>query len=113
MTFEIILILIKYLRIYNISIHINFYQNGFINECLRKNFLKFAERRKDVKTERRKEKSASFTNLNPSNYLRSDYQKHCSHQNSNHCNFFPINFKNMFAKKELSVYIYREKKNIA
>ena len=26
----------KYLRIHNISIHINFYQNQFINECARK-----------------------------------------------------------------------------
>ena len=31
-------------------------------------------------------------------------------QNSNHCNFFHINFKNMFASKELSVHIYRDKK---
>ena len=42
------------MRIHNISIHINFYQNRFINECVRKNFLKFSwrqtERRKDVKT---------------------------------------------------------------
>ena len=45
----------KYLRFSNISIHINFYQNRFINECFRKNFLKFAERRKDGKTERRKD----------------------------------------------------------
>ena len=37
----------KYLRIYNISIHINFYQNRFINESVWKNFLKFSERRKD------------------------------------------------------------------
>ena len=41
----------KYLRIYNISIHINFYQNRFINESVRKNFLKFSERQ----TERRKD----------------------------------------------------------
>ena len=45
MTFKVILIQIKYLRIYNISIHINFYQNRFINESVRKNFLKFSERR--------------------------------------------------------------------
>ena len=38
----------KYLRI-----HINFYQNLFINESVRKNFLKFSYRRKDVRTERR------------------------------------------------------------
>ena len=59
MTFEVILIKIKYLRIYNISIYINFYQNQFINESVRKNFLKFSERlterRKDGKTERRKD----------------------------------------------------------
>ena len=44
MTFEVILLEIKYLRILNVSIHINFYQNRFINECIRKNFLKFPER---------------------------------------------------------------------
>jgi hypothetical protein len=45
MTFEVIFIKIKYLRIYNISIHINFYQNQSINyKCVRKNFLKFSER---------------------------------------------------------------------
>ena len=52
---EVILIYIKYLHIHDISIHINFYQNWFINECVMKNFLKFSERqtwrRKDVKTE--------------------------------------------------------------
>ena len=41
----------KYLSIHNISIHINFYHNRFINEIIRKNFLKFPERRKAVKTE--------------------------------------------------------------
>ena len=45
----------KYLRIYNIRIHMNFYQNRFINESVRKNFLKTSERRKDGKTERRKD----------------------------------------------------------
>ena len=41
----------KYLRIHNVSIHIiSFYQNGFINECVRKTFLKFPQRQ----TERRK-----------------------------------------------------------
>ena len=43
MTFEVLLIKMKYLRIHNISIHIIFYQNRFINECVRKNFLKFSE----------------------------------------------------------------------
>ena len=51
MTFEVILIEIKYLRIHNISVHINFYQNRFIIESVRKNFLKFPER----VTERRKD----------------------------------------------------------
>jgi hypothetical protein len=45
--------------------------------------------------------SGSFTHLNPSNSLPLNYQT----KNSNHCNFFPINFKNVFAKKELSLYI--------
>ena len=36
----------KYLRI-----HINFYQNRFINESVRKNFLKFSDVKTDVKTE--------------------------------------------------------------
>ena len=53
--------------------------------------------------------SVSFTHLNPSNSLRSNYQTHRLQQNSNHCNFFPINFKNMFAKKELSVYLERKR----
>ena len=44
MTFEVILIKMKYLLIHNISVHIiSFYQNRFINECVRKNFLKFSE----------------------------------------------------------------------
>ena len=41
---------LKYLRIHNIGVHINFYQNRFINESVRKNFLKFLYRRKDVRT---------------------------------------------------------------
>ena len=45
MTFEVILIKIKDLRIHNISTHIIFYQNRFINECVTKNLLKFPERR--------------------------------------------------------------------
>ena len=36
MIFEVILIKMKYLRLYNISILINFFQNRFINECARK-----------------------------------------------------------------------------
>ena len=43
----------KYLYLHNVSIHIFFfYQNRFINECVRKTFLNFC---KDVKTERRKD----------------------------------------------------------
>jgi hypothetical protein len=38
MTFEVILIKIKYFRIHYISIQILFYQNRFINECVRENF---------------------------------------------------------------------------
>ena len=36
MTSEVILYLVKNLRLYNVSIHIYFYQNRFINECARK-----------------------------------------------------------------------------
>ena len=46
MAFEVILMKMKYLRIHNVGIHINFYQNRFINESARKNFLNFS----DVKT---------------------------------------------------------------
>ena len=48
MTFETILIKLKYLRIHNIAIRIHFHQK-FKNECVWKNFLKFSYRRKDVK----------------------------------------------------------------
>ena len=44
MTVEVKLKKIKYLRIHKVTIHINFYQNRLINECVRKNFLKFSER---------------------------------------------------------------------
>ena len=40
MTFDVILNNIKYLRIHNVSIHLNFYQNIFI-KCVKNNFLKF------------------------------------------------------------------------
>ena len=50
MTFEVILIEIKYLGIHNISVHINFHRNRIINESVRKNFLKFSNRRKDERT---------------------------------------------------------------
>ena len=36
LTFEVILIEMKYLWMHNITIHINSYQNRFINECVRK-----------------------------------------------------------------------------
>ena len=52
MTIEVILNKIKYLRIHNVSIHINFYQNRLINECFRKKILySRKDRWKDVKTE--------------------------------------------------------------
>ena len=41
--FEVILYKIKYLRNYNISMYINFYQNRFINECARKKKAKIPE----------------------------------------------------------------------
>ena len=44
MTFEVILIIMEYLCIHNISIHIHFYQNRLINERVRNNFLKFQDR---------------------------------------------------------------------
>ena len=48
MTVEVILIKMKYLRIHNISIRINFHQNRFINECVMKEFLNSRkDRRKD------------------------------------------------------------------
>ena len=48
MTVEVILNKIKYLRIHNVSIHINFYQNQLINECVI--FLNYRkDRRKDLK----------------------------------------------------------------
>ena len=48
MTVEVILNKTKYFRVHNVSIHINFYQNRFINECVRKNFLKFLERQDEL-----------------------------------------------------------------
>ena len=39
MTFEVVLIKMKYLRIHNINIHKIFYQNRFINGCVRRIFL--------------------------------------------------------------------------
>ena len=44
---EVILNLIKSLRIHNVSIHIHFYKNQSLNECVRKTFLKFPYRCKD------------------------------------------------------------------
>ena len=43
--------------------------------------------------------SVSFTHLNPSNSLRSNYQTHRLHQNSNHCNFFVLILKTCLQKK--------------
>jgi hypothetical protein len=53
--------------------------------------------------------SASCTYLNPSNSHRSNHQTHRLHQNSTHFNFYPINFRNIFAKQELSVHIERKR----
>ena len=47
MTFEVILNLKKYLCIHNVTIHINIYQNQFIDEFVKKNFPKV---KKDQKT---------------------------------------------------------------
>ena len=49
MNFDVILNKMKYLRIHNVNIHINVYQNPFINECeLRRIFLNsHKDRRKD------------------------------------------------------------------
>ena len=47
MTVEVILNPMKYLRIHKATIHINNYQNRFINECVRTNFLKYPERQTD------------------------------------------------------------------
>ena len=55
--------------------------------------------------------SASLAHLCPSNSLWSNYQTHRL-QKIQITNFFPINFKNMFAKKELSVYIERKEYSI-
>ena len=43
LSFEIILIKMKYLRIYNVSVHRNFYQNQLINKCARKKIAKIPE----------------------------------------------------------------------
>ena len=43
MTFEVILIYMKYFCIHNNSYHINFYQNQLINECVIRNFLKLKQ----------------------------------------------------------------------
>ena len=48
MIFDVILNQMKYLRIHNVNIHINLYQNRFRNEWARKNFLKFPSFRKDL-----------------------------------------------------------------
>ena len=43
MTSEVILHFMKNLRLHNVSIHRNFYQNRFINECARKKKAKIPE----------------------------------------------------------------------
>ena len=54
--------------------------------------------------------SASLTHLCLSNSLLSNYQTHRLHRIQITVTFFSINFKNMFAKKELSVYMERKRK---
>ena len=44
MTVDVMLKYMKYLCIHYVSIHINFYQNRFINECVK---FPFKDRRKD------------------------------------------------------------------
>ena len=43
MTFEVIIYFMKNLRLHNVSIHRNFYQNRFINEYDRKKKAKISE----------------------------------------------------------------------
>ena len=45
--FEVIFHLMKNLRLHTVSIHINLYQNWFLNECATKKFVKT---RKGVRT---------------------------------------------------------------
>ena len=45
MTFEVILYFMKILRLHNVSIHRNFYQNRFINKYARKKKAKISESR--------------------------------------------------------------------
>ena len=48
LTLEVILYKMKNLRLYNVSIPINFYQNRLINECARNNLAKITESQKPV-----------------------------------------------------------------
>ena len=56
MTFEVILYFIKTLRLHNVSIHRNFYQNRFVNEYARKKKAKISESRSPGITEMFSEK---------------------------------------------------------
>ena len=42
MTSKVILHFMKYLRLKNVSIHLNSYQNQFINECARKHLAEIS-----------------------------------------------------------------------
>ena len=44
-TFEVILYFMKYLHLYNVSIHRKFYQNRFINKCARNDLAQILESR--------------------------------------------------------------------
>ena len=56
----------KYLRIHNICIRINFHKNRFINECVKKNILKFSKRQ----TERRKDEKTEFFDVEELTFLK-------------------------------------------
>ena len=51
MTFEVILYFIKSLLLHNVNIHINLYQNRFMNEYARKKKAKISESRSHGITE--------------------------------------------------------------
>jgi hypothetical protein len=81
MTFEVILIQMKYLHIHNISIHLNFYHNRFINECVRRIFL---NSQKD---------KCHFVNLNDS-WVHTVVKYFRIHNISIHKNFYQNRFIN-------------------
>ena len=87
------------MSIHNIGIHINFYQNQFINENVRKNFLKFSYRRKDIKTKFFLGDVEELTFL--IKYL-------LIHDNSFHINFYKNQFINEWAMKNFLKFQERQ-----